>query len=269
MAEERSSAVLLTSITNMAAAGAAGYADDLFRAIKYLRRSLGDHLVYGALPNIFLNGSEDPVTIRTCWEFAAWAKFTFREEASLLYNSFNFVENQLIKRGAGGVQATQRCTLRMPTADGNNNLSFSSGGWDNIPNRILSCSVNDEKEAVEAIVAEIRDKLAIDLDPHPVVDRWPNILDARPGNPAIKTFLIIGSSHAGKLAAALRRGGHHTEVIYETNWKAATGSVDEMAERVRVKVDKTQVDAVIYCFIDNNIFYAMEDGELQMPQWDS
>jgi hypothetical protein len=97
------STVFLTSVTNMAAAGAAGYADDLFRAIKFLRRSLGDHLVFGAIPNLFLNGSEDPITIRTCWEFVAWAKFTFREEASLLYNSFNFIKKQLIKRGAGGV----------------------------------------------------------------------------------------------------------------------------------------------------------------------
>jgi hypothetical protein len=86
----------------MAAAGTAGYADDLFRAIKFLKRNLGDHLVYGSLPNFMMNGSEDPITIRTCWEFAAWAKFAFRDEASLLSNSFEFIEKQLAKRGVGG-----------------------------------------------------------------------------------------------------------------------------------------------------------------------
>jgi hypothetical protein len=39
------SAVLMTSVTNIAGAGTAGYTDDLFRAIKYLKRNLGDHLV--------------------------------------------------------------------------------------------------------------------------------------------------------------------------------------------------------------------------------
>jgi hypothetical protein len=161
------------------------------------------------LPNFFLNRREDPITIPTCWEFAAWAKFTFKDEASLLCNSFNVIEKQLAKRGAGEVQTVEQCTLRLPTPDGNNLLSFSSGDWDNIPNKVLSCSMNDEKEAVE----KIRDKLAIDLDPNPIVDRWPCILDARPGNPVIKAVLLIGSSHAGKIAASLRKAGHHTDVL--------------------------------------------------------
>jgi hypothetical protein len=111
--------------------------------------------------------------------------------------------------------------------------------------------------------------MAIDLDPSPVVDRWPSIMDARPGNLAIKAILLIGSSHAGKLAAALRKGRHHTEVLSEANWKATPLTVEYMAEKVREKLDRTPVGAIIFCIIDNNIYYAMdEDNELQMPQRD-
>jgi hypothetical protein len=39
------SVVLLTSLTNMAAAGTAGYINDLLSAIKHLRSNMGDHLV--------------------------------------------------------------------------------------------------------------------------------------------------------------------------------------------------------------------------------
>jgi hypothetical protein len=260
------STILMTSVTNMAAAGTAGYADDLFRAIKFLKRNLGDHLVYGPLPNFLMNGSEDPITIRTCWEFAAWAKFTFKEEASLLSSSFDVVEKQLAKRGVGGVQNVERCTLRLPTADGNNLLSFSSGAWDNIPIKVLSCSVTDEKEAVETIVGEIRDRLAIDLDPHPVVDRWPCPLDARPSDPAVKKMLFIGSSHAGKIAAALRKLGHHTDVIYEANWRATPLAVADMVDHISEKLDRTPLDAVIFCVVDNNVYYAMDEmGDLKLP----
>jgi hypothetical protein len=134
------SIVLLTSVTNMLAAGTAGYADDLFRAIRFLRRSLGDHLVYGPLPNIFINGCDDSITIRTAFEFTRWARMTLQEN-TLLSASFEKVENMLTERCDGDIQEDSRITLRLPTAEGNNLISYTSGGWDNVPAKLRGCSV--------------------------------------------------------------------------------------------------------------------------------
>jgi hypothetical protein len=60
----------------MAAAGTAGYLNDLAEAIRFLRKELGDHVLYGPLPNIMLNGTEDEATLRTNLEVGAWAKAT-------------------------------------------------------------------------------------------------------------------------------------------------------------------------------------------------
>jgi hypothetical protein len=50
------STILLTSATNMAHTGTTGYTEDLVNAIRYLKRQLGDHVIYSPLPNMLLNG---------------------------------------------------------------------------------------------------------------------------------------------------------------------------------------------------------------------
>jgi hypothetical protein len=253
------STVLLTSVTNMTAAGPAGYAEDLLRAIRYLRRSMGDHLVYGPLPNMFLCGCNDPVTIRTAFEVTKWAKLTL-SDSCMLTNSFEKVEELLTKRCGGNFQADFRQSLRFPTADGNNVLSYTSGGWTTIPAKLPSCSAAEEKAAVGVLIEETRDKMAVDLDPSPQVDRWPAKEAAMTGDSSKKVFLLIGSSHAGKIGSALRKLGHQADVIYQPNWRASKENVTEMCEAIYEKLEVTRVDTVVFCVLDNNVYYGVTEG---------
>jgi hypothetical protein len=61
--------------------------------------------------------------------------------------------------------------------------------------------LEEERQLVQEIVTEMRSKLAVDLDPEPVVDRWPTAA-AKAGD-VKKSFLVVGSSHSSKLAAEL------------------------------------------------------------------
>jgi hypothetical protein len=99
------SAVLMMSAIIMAAAGTAGYPEDLMRAIRYLKRSLGDHLQYGPLPNLLLNGCSDATVLRTCVEVAHWATAVFKDSSVLLSNSFRLVEQHLADRASGEMQS--------------------------------------------------------------------------------------------------------------------------------------------------------------------
>jgi hypothetical protein len=96
------SVILLTSASNMAAAGTAGYAQDLILAIQHLRRTLGDHLLYGPLPNIMFNGTDDEELIRTNLEVGAWVTIAFAHSDALLANSFQSLESSMLGRGRGG-----------------------------------------------------------------------------------------------------------------------------------------------------------------------
>jgi hypothetical protein len=63
--------------------------------------------------------------------------------------------------------------------------------------------------------------------------------------------------------------GHQADVIYEANWRAVKANVVDMAERLREKLEVTRVDAVIFCVLDNSIYFAMDDnGDLRPPQRD-
>jgi hypothetical protein len=83
------------------------------------------------------------------------------------------------------------------------------------------------------------------------------------------SFLVIGSSHAGKVGRALWKAGHHTDVIYEPNWRAVKANMAAMTEKVRDKLERTRVDAVVYFILDNSVYYSMDDnGDLSPPQRD-
>lgn len=188
----------------------------------------------------------------------------------LLNNSFRLVEQHLEDRASGEMQSGYKYTLRMPTLDGNNLLPYTSGGWDTVPSCIIDCSARREKEVVEAIIGEAHEKLAINLDEHPVVDRWPSTIGIRLGEGAQKSFLFIGSSHVRKLGSALRKAGLYADVIYEANWRTVKANVTDMPERLREKLEVTRVDAVVFCVLDNSIYFGMDDnGDLRPPQRDS
>jgi hypothetical protein len=107
------SVVLLTSASNMADAGTAGYTEGLMGAIQLLRRTLGDHINYGPLPNILFNGASEEL-IRTNLEVGAWAQQAFRGNDALLRESFVLLESSLVDRGVGGLQSNHRRGLASP-----------------------------------------------------------------------------------------------------------------------------------------------------------
>jgi hypothetical protein len=85
--------------------------------------------------------------------------------------------------------------------------------------------VSEEEVAVVCMIDEIRDRLAVDLDPAPTINRWPSVVAAGADSDRFKTALVVGSSHAGKLAAALRKAGFNTEGIFQANWRPTRDNV--------------------------------------------
>jgi hypothetical protein len=251
------SAVLLTSLANMAAAGTNGYTEDLVAAIKYLKSHLGDHIIYGPLPNIMLNNCSDGSIIRSSLEVAYWSMHAFKDSPALLQNSFRLLEKMLADRMVGTTLPAPKCVLRLPTLNGGTVTVCS--GWDALPQRISMPRISEEEAAMVCMVDEMRDKLAVDLDPAPIVNRWPTVAPTAAGGEAVKTALVVGSSHAGKLAAALRKLGFNTEGIFQANWRATRDNVWELEEKVRNKLDKTRVDVTIFCVLDNSIYYSLLD----------
>jgi hypothetical protein len=165
----------------------------------------------------------------TSLEVAMWSMNMFKDSPALLQNSFRLLEKMLADRTVGGTRPAPRCVMRLPRLIGG---SFTvSSCWDALPQQICMPRISEEEVAVVCIIDEIHDRLAVDLDPAPKINRWPAVAPAGADNDQFKTALVVGSSHAGKLAAALRKVGFNTEGIYQANWRATRDNVWELEEK--------------------------------------
>jgi hypothetical protein len=125
----------------------------LMAAIKHLRVNLGDHLLYGPLPCLIINGCNNFATIRTAFNVSNWATMAFGHSYSLVRNSFRLVDQMLIDRGEGGLQTDFRC--RLPMTDRVNpgaSMTMSSGGLDKLPSSVKLLKLTEERIAAEAII---------------------------------------------------------------------------------------------------------------------
>jgi hypothetical protein len=59
------------------------------------------------------------------------------------------------------------------------------------------------------------------------------------------------------------------EVIFEPSWRANRDSLLNLASMVNDKLQEVKIDAVVYCVVDNNVYYGLSDaGETCLPKKD-
>jgi hypothetical protein len=102
-------AVLLFSATHLAMAGLPGYTADLMHAIEYLKKEIGEHMIYAPLPHYFGAGCQDDHTVRAAAELSAWAADVFGGERCYLKHTFELATNIMVGAGTGGAAACCAC----------------------------------------------------------------------------------------------------------------------------------------------------------------
>jgi hypothetical protein len=114
------------------------------------------------------------------------------------------------------------------------------------------------------MIAEIREKHAIDLDPSPAFERGLGGQD-RPRQSI--DFAIIGSSHASKVSAALERQGFSCELVFTSNWRVSPSSVEDMRIRLKEVVREKDPTTIVFHMLDNSAYYGRaEDGSCYAPR---
>jgi hypothetical protein len=88
-----------------------------------------------------------------------------------------------------------RLPLAAPGQDGKKHIIVCTGGTPNIPVKIKAATIADEKEAVECLATEMQERMAIDLETKPIINRWPDISAVRLGAANVKNFLLVGMVH--------------------------------------------------------------------------
>jgi hypothetical protein len=138
------------------------------------------------------------------------------------------------------------------------------GDGDVTPAAIRPPTRAEEEELLNCILHEMREKLAVDLDLSPSYDRWPAAAECP--DPGTHSFMVIGSSHAGKIGAALARLGRKVTTVYEANWRVFKNNATFLAENVIARLAAEKVDYIIFALLDNSIYHALaENGEMLPP----
>ena len=254
------SLILLFSVTHIAQVGIAGYIEDLVSARKRLKEKLGDSIYVSAAPPLLLCGLDREESIRDIFDLQEWLVGAVPEE--LHFKSANYEALcAIMENGDGGAQPEYRARVRLPVS-----LSgalaqkiWCTGGSASLPCATAPTTEEQEKLVMESLIGEIKSKLAINLDELPVTSRKVEEAASKcPGN-----FLVVGSSNARRLVAALAAKGIPVGSVLSNSWRATKQSVVEMAEHVRQELAAGSYTAVIFQLLDNNLYFACtEEGGL-------
>jgi hypothetical protein len=127
-----------------------------------LKKEMGEHLWYTAMPHFFSGGCQDEITIRSAVEVNAWACNTFGRERVYLKNTFEAANEILCENGDGGRQAPVAVRYRLPggLSGGAPPAVWMSGGVVSLPRAVKPAQLVQERYLYRTLVAELRGGLA-------------------------------------------------------------------------------------------------------------
>ena len=253
------SIILLFSASHLANVGLAGYIEDLVAARRALQGALGPDILVSSAPPLLLCGLEREEAIRDVFDLQEWL-ITACEEEILFRSANDEALCAIMLNGRGGSQLEHRARIRLPArlSSSSTQKIWCTGGNTSLPCASSPTSEAQERTVINALILDIKSKLAIDLDEDPVLSRK---VEATAGGG--KNFLLVGSSNARRLAEALKSRGIPTGSVLSSSWRATKQSVSEMAEHVRAELAAGTYTAVVFFLLDNNLYFASnEEGGL-------
>ena len=171
----------------------------------------------------------------------------------------------IIENGHGGGQLFSTSRTRLPITLGGFEPSklCTVGSNMKIPNKTSSPTEFQEERVVLSLIEDLQVGLALDLDEAPCMNRSPG----PPESTGKDVFLVVGSSNARRLAAAMEKKGWQTGYLLSDSWRATKKSVSDMATHILEEKDKRKYTAIIFMLLDNNMFFGQsEDGSRGLPK---
>jgi hypothetical protein len=212
---------------------------------------------------MLMSGVRSGVVIRETFELLTWAESYYHQDVFL--SEFTSTALDLIRKTGEGSQTwLEPKRMRLPANTEGGTATWHSGGnWANnnsgpIPNAATALQQPEEAQLANCMIKEIRDKLAIALDPSPVFERG---LGGQDKPKQSIDFVVAGSSNASKLSKALEDQGFSCSLVFIPNWRVNSSSVEELKNMLKEEIREKDPTTVVLFFLDNSIYYGrQEDG---------
>jgi hypothetical protein len=262
------SVILLLSATHLANVGLAQYTEDLLEASSKIKASVGKETICLPLPPLIMGGTDNVELVRSIFELMAWTESYYIDHNNNTEETNNMVLDLLNEMADGEFATASSRRLTLPVNPSGKRVWESGGNSSKaLPCFLKPATQPQETRFVAKLIAELREKFGLNLDPQPSHDRklGPQPKPRRKGD-----LLLVGSSNASKMSALLTEKGKSTGLLFSPGWTISRREVDEMAAMINRRVNEEDPAIVILQILDNSVFYVKtEDGSRHLPRKDA
>jgi hypothetical protein len=274
--------VLISSLSHLAAAGTAAYAEDLVRAYKAVRAVYGNGItVMHGIP-FLLSGIQEHSTIRSLLEIGTWYSGVSSLSTKELSSSLALLTSKLkppeqtSTASASGTpdvsRAPERFLLKMPQ----NLHSYDkqicvSEGFDDQVSLCQPIEEGEEYELINTMIDELNAKCGLDLS-HEISLYRPAITSKldRPDftDEVTERVVMVGGSHNSRLTDELDDTCLEVMDISVRGWRLSEAAVEEKARELSEIVSSTDESrtTIVYQLYDNSSYYVKkQDGSRSLP----
>jgi hypothetical protein len=256
------SVVVCGSATHLADVGISKYARDFVEANRKVFGKFRGEVIFTHGAFIFLGGADDPPLLRATAELLGWLKEAGRD-SEMLTATLGKMWGEILKGGVGeqpgyGIRITLPCSTTEFTEK-----RWVSSGWPYLPNGVNPATPENEDAIVSTMMQEISNKFAIPMSrPAP-----PSRLSGR-GTGEFR-FVIVGSSHAIRLAEALKKTGALTVLAAKPGWRISKAAVEDLVKLTSECLDaagkSAGEDFFIFQLFDNSFHMARSEECTYLP----
>jgi hypothetical protein len=252
------STILLGSVSHLAFIGAQSYTEHVTTETSCLAAGLGGQVSVLPLPLVAWVGCNDPCVTRGLFDFNRWLGSLpeFPQAGTAAAPT-----SDLIQGGVGGLQpqydtilsatkslslwGKKTCKIKGPT-----DLSLGVGPMD----------IKRESIFIDRLRVDLCNKLFLNMDPMPEFSR-----DAE-RDVASPPLLIIGGSHANRLARMAAPSDRAMLGITRPGWRAGKTAVESVVEELEETKERITKDHVeVLQLVDNVAYHAMTNEDNIIP----
>ncbi len=280
--------VLISSVSHLAAVGAAAYAEDLVRAYRAVRAVYGNGItVMHGIP-FLLSGLQSHSTIRALLEIEAWnSSMTAHSTKEISSSRAIFTSTLRIQKkdsapseqgtehehGTPVNRAPERFLLKMPqNLHSYNKQIFLSEGFGD--QEILCQPIDEgcEQVLIRSMIDELNNKCGLELSHEhslyrPSITSEPDREDVTEGE--LEKVVLVGGSHSTRLVDELDETCLEVMDISVRGWRLTEASVDEKAKELTEIVSSMDPvkTTIIYQLYDNSSYLVKRsDGSRGLPE---
>ena len=258
--------ILIASASHLANVGVSAYAFDLVRVAGKLSNIFGGGVVVIPGISLLLDGCDSPELLRALAELYSWLPGALGEGSareSCLVDLYDEANRAILALATGGPQQDYKIRIRLPKSlTSMGSQRWESGGWTGLCNGVLPLSEEYENKFILFLTEALNTHLCLNLDQKPLTSR--SALQGAVGGIEQSHILVIGSSHARRLATLLEARGSPVASVIKPHWRARKESVAQLTQEVATALSSLPSDTVVlFVFLDNSFYFARsEDGSM-------